>query len=78
MHISSALTLVRRAPAQSDTPGAQGNAQGNAQGCGELRSVPSQTPEQTGTTRARVWSALPGGILLAILVLLGALLPVVF
>ena len=74
MHISSALTLVRRAPAQSDTPGDQGKAQE----CGELRSVPSQTPEQSGTTRARVWNALPGGILLAILLLLGALLPVVF
>lgn len=62
MHIASALTLVRRAPAQSEAP--------------------FQTPEATRTVARTtgLWTrkALPGGILLTILILLGALLPVVF
>jgi hypothetical protein len=66
MHIASALTLVRRAPAQSEAPGA----------------APFQTAELTRTVARTtgIWTrkALPGGILLTILILLGALLPVVF
>jgi hypothetical protein len=70
MHISSALTLVRRAPAQSDAP--------RSQECGQLGSIPLKTAEQTGNPAAWLARALPGGILLAILVLLGALAPMIF
>jgi hypothetical protein len=70
MHISSALTLVRRAPAQSDTP--------RSQGFGELGSIPLKTAEQSRIPNAWVTRVLPGGILLAILVLLGALAPMIF
>ncbi|MGD0429968.1 MAG: hypothetical protein ABSA58_02645 [Acetobacteraceae bacterium] len=66
MHIASALTLVRRAPAQSEAPGA----------------APFQTREPTRTVvqTTGIWTrkALPGGILLTVLILLGALLPMVF
>jgi hypothetical protein len=70
MHISSALTLVRRAPAQSDAP--------QSKECGELGSIPLKTAKQLTIPNAWVARALPGGILLAILVLLGALAPMIF
>jgi len=70
MHISSALTLVRRAPAQSDTLRSQGR--------GDRGSIPSKTREEARIPGTWVARALPGGILLAILVLLGALAPMIF
>jgi hypothetical protein len=66
MHIANALTLVRRAPAQSEAPAA---APFRAAG-----------PTRTASRANGIWTrkALPGGILLTVLILLGALLPMVF
>jgi hypothetical protein len=67
MHIASGLALVRRDPAQSDI------ATGRVAGSGRLL-----TPEQADATGSRLRKMLPGAVLLAVLVLLGALFPIVF
>ena len=70
MHVASALTFVRRSPALSDVPGSPSNA----------TPSPSPHPTPVGAEPTRIWArkALPGGILLAVLVLLGALFPMIF
>ncbi len=63
MHIASGLAFVRRETAQSDV-------------VTEARW--SRTPEQRNVTRAWLRKILPGTILLTVLVLLGALFPILF
>jgi hypothetical protein len=70
MHIASGLALVRRDPAQSDI----GTARTRRLGWPGW----SRTPEQADATRARLRKMLPGAILLAVLVVLGALFPILF
>jgi len=67
MHIASGLTFVRRHPAQSDSVG---------QRVGGLAWL--RTPEQIDAIRAWLRKMLPGAILLTMLVVLGALFPIVF
>jgi hypothetical protein len=67
MHIASGLTLVRRDPAQSDVPTRR-----------SVRLVWSGTPEQADAFYARLRKILPGAIMLAVLVGLGALFPILF
>jgi hypothetical protein len=67
MHIASGLTFVRRHPAQSDSVG---------QRVGGLAWL--RTPEQIDAIRAWLRKKLPGAILLTVLVVLGALFPIVF
>jgi hypothetical protein len=67
MHIASGLTFVRRHPAQSDSVG---------QRVGGLAWL--RTPEQIDAIRAWLRKMLPGAILLTVLVVLGALFPIVF
>ena len=67
MHIASGLTLVRRDPAQSDI--ATGRPAGRAW---------SRTPEQVDAIRGRLRKMLPGATLLTVLVVLGALFPILF
>jgi hypothetical protein len=69
MHIASALTLVRRSPAL-DVPGSQ-----NADTLGHM---PGDAPPPTVVAPTRMRKALPGAILIAALVLLGALFPLTF
>ena len=64
MHISSALTLVRRAPAQSAVPESRDHG----------RASPVPAPAKTAWAR----KALPGGVVLTLLAILGALFPIVF
>jgi len=66
MHISSALTLVRRAPVQSEVAMPRGQA------------VHGRLPVQAQPSGHWLKRALPGLILLTVLVLLGALFPVIF
>jgi hypothetical protein len=70
MHIASGLALVRRDPAQSDAATARTRRMGWP---GWLL-----TPDQADATRARLRKLLPGTILLTVLVLLGALFPILF
>ena len=69
MHIASALTLVRRSPAL-DVPGS-----GDAD---TLGPAPGNAPPPTEVAPSRVRKALPGAVLIAALVLLGALFPLAF
>jgi hypothetical protein len=69
MHIASGLALVRRDPAQSDV-GAR------AWRLPRLEWV--RTVGETEAVRPRVRKILPGAILLMVLVVLGALFPIVF
>jgi hypothetical protein len=70
MHIASALTVVRRAPVQSDAPAPQALAPPSSIG---------MPPIATPATRAPSWrTALPGAILIAALALLGGLFPILF
>ena len=68
MHIASGLTLVRRNPAQSEI--SVGQRVAGWPGCGR-RSRSTQS-------RAKLRKILPGAILLTVLVVLGALFPIVF
>jgi hypothetical protein len=63
MHIASALSIVRRAPVQSDAPAPQTRVRFLA-----------PRPATKATWRA----ALPGAILLTVLALLGGLFPILF
>jgi hypothetical protein len=67
MHIASGLALVRREPSQSDI------ATGRTRRLAWLR-----TPGWIAATRARLRKLLPGVILLTVLVVLGALFPILF
>jgi hypothetical protein len=70
MHIASGLALVRRDPAQSDIATARTRRMG-------WLGWPLK-PEQADATRVRLRKMLPGAILLAVLVVLGALFPILF
>jgi hypothetical protein len=67
MHIASALTVVRRATVQSDSPGSR-----------RLRPGPALVlaPESAALSAAWRRKVLPGAILLTLLILLGGLLPI--
>ena len=67
MHIASGLTFVRRDPAQSDV------ATGRTR-----RLAWVWTPERATTIRARLRKLLPGVILISMLVVLGAVFPILF
>jgi hypothetical protein len=73
MHIASALTVVRRAPVQSNAPAPRIRAS-------YAMPVPSeQADSRAPASRSSHWrAALPGAILLAVLALLGALFPILF
>lgn len=70
MHIASGLTLVRRNPAQTDIAAARPR---RMVWLGRLSA-----PDRIEATRAKVWKILPGAMVVAGLVLLGALFPLVF
>jgi hypothetical protein len=70
MHIASGLALVRRDPAQSDKATARTRR--------VIRLGWLRTPEQHGAMRSRLRKILPGAILLTILVVLGAMFPILF
>ena len=67
MHIASGLTLVRREPAQSDIATRR-----------TAQAAWLRTPDQVDAIRVRLRKMLPGAILLTVLVVLGALFPVLF
>jgi hypothetical protein len=70
MHIASGLPPVKRTSAQS------GIADGHPEPPPALAW--RWTPDRVDATRARLGKMLPGAILLAVLVLFGALFPIVF
>ena len=70
MHIASGLALVKRDPAQSDRAAARTR---RVAGIGRLL-----TSDQADATRGRLRKILPGAILLTVLVMLGALFPILF
>jgi hypothetical protein len=70
MHIASGLALVRRDPDQSDI------AAGHPRRMGGLAW--RWTPDHGGATRGRLRKMLPGAILLTVLVVLGAMFPILF
>jgi hypothetical protein len=70
MHIASGLALVKRDPSQSDMAAVRTRRVAGP------RWLP--TPEQGDAIRARLRKMLPGAILLTVLVVLGALFPILF
>ena len=70
MHIASGPALVRRNPAQSDI------ANGHPEPAPGLTW--RWTPDRVDATRARLRKILPGAVLLTVLVLVGALFPILF
>jgi hypothetical protein len=80
MHIASGSALVRRNPAQSDVATSDLATSGLATGHTEPAHGLAWrwTPDRVDATRARLLKILPGAFLLTVLVLLGALFPILF